>query len=83
MLNMSIDRLDQIKQILPAGMSLSELALKYILQNDVVSTVIPGMSKINHAKQNLEVSNGIKLSDELYQKLKSYRWNRDIKVFNA
>jgi len=52
-------------------------ALRFILQNEVISTVIPGMRRITHVEENLAVSDGIKLNSELYKKLKTFRWDRN------
>jgi aryl-alcohol dehydrogenase-like predicted oxidoreductase len=37
---------------------MSDMALRFILMNEIVSTVIPGMRKIRHVEANLAVSDG-------------------------
>ncbi|MEL6270958.1 MAG: aldo/keto reductase, partial [Chloroflexota bacterium] len=47
-LHESVDRADALKELVPEGMTLPEMALRFILQNDTVSTVIPGMRRPKH-----------------------------------
>lgn len=75
-LNTSVDRADQLKTLLPAGMTMAEMALRFILSNPDVSTTIPGMRKEQHVKSNLSTSDGKGLPEELLAKLKSHRWDR-------
>jgi aryl-alcohol dehydrogenase-like predicted oxidoreductase len=44
---------------------MSDMALCFILMNEIVSTVIPGMRKIRHVETNLAVSDGRGLPDSL------------------
>jgi aryl-alcohol dehydrogenase-like predicted oxidoreductase len=54
--------------------SLPELALRYVLHNAAVSTVIPGMRRVKHVESNCGVSDGRRLSDELIAKLKRFHF---------
>lgn len=72
----TLPRVEAIKQDLPPGMTLPELALRYILQHPAVTTVIPGMRKKAHVVQNTQAADGVRLPDSLYQKLKAHRWVR-------
>jgi aryl-alcohol dehydrogenase-like predicted oxidoreductase len=54
----------------------AELALRFILAEGRVSTVIPGMRSIAHASFNMSVSNGKALSPELVARLRAHRWDR-------
>lgn len=83
MLNESLDRIEKIRSIIPSSLTLSEIALKFILTNDAVSVVIPGMRRKKHVESNFKVSDLLKLDDELYLKLKQFRWDRDPKEFSA
>ena len=76
-LNSSVDHADALKPLLPAGMTMPEMALRFILSNPQVGTVIPGMRKVNHAAANLKASDGKGLSQELLQELKKHRWDRE------
>jgi aryl-alcohol dehydrogenase-like predicted oxidoreductase len=72
----SVTHAERLKKILPSGMALPELALRYILENPVVSTVIPGMRRIAHVRSNMAVSDGASLSAELMAELRGHRWDR-------
>jgi aryl-alcohol dehydrogenase-like predicted oxidoreductase len=73
----SVERADKLKKIVPKGMTLPELALRFILQHPAVSTVIPGMRKISHVRSNLTVSDGRRLPPELMAELRKHRWDRE------
>ena len=69
-------RVDKLKQILPSGMSLPELALRFVLSHPAVSTTIIGMRKLEHVTENIALSDKGPLSPELLQELKRHRWER-------
>ena len=54
------------------------LALRHILQHPDVSTVIPGMRKTNHVEENITVSDGQKLPDDVMAELRRHRWDRKV-----
>ncbi|HLZ59959.1 MAG TPA: aldo/keto reductase [Ktedonosporobacter sp.] len=56
---------------------LPEVALRYILSNSAVSTVIPGMRSVRNVERNLALSDGRTLSPDQLQKIKPHRWVRD------
>ena len=72
----SVDRADALKPLVPSGMSMPEMALRFILGNNDVHTIIPGMRKLNHVKSNLSASDGNLLNKELQNSLKKHRWDR-------
>lgn len=75
-LNSSVDHAEALRPIIPAGMTMAEVALRFILCNDDVHTIIPGMRKIRNVEANIATSDGKKLNEELRRKLKSHRWDR-------
>jgi aryl-alcohol dehydrogenase-like predicted oxidoreductase len=75
-LNNTMDRVDELKKIVPSGMSLSQLALRFILSNPIVSTTIVGMRKPTHVKENLATSDAGPLDSTLLQQLRKHRWDR-------
>ena len=75
-LDASVDRAEALKQILPCGMSLPEMALRFILDEKTVSTVIPGMRSIKHVTANLKASDYVRLSSALMKDLEKHRWDR-------
>lgn len=72
----TMDRVDKLKHILPLGMSLPEMALRFVLSHSAVSTVIIGMRKLDHVEQNIGLSDKGPLSPELLRELKKHRWER-------
>src|SRR5690349_2736900 len=72
----TVDRAEKLKKILPTGMTLAEMAVRFVLSNPVVSTQIIGMRKLEHVRQNISFSDTGKLSSDLLQLLKEHRWDR-------
>jgi aryl-alcohol dehydrogenase-like predicted oxidoreductase len=75
-LKASVERAERLRGDLPPGMSMPEVALRFILQNDAVSTIIPGMRKTKHVDANCAVSDGRPLSAEVIERLRGHRWDR-------
>ncbi|SVC82178.1 uncharacterized protein METZ01_LOCUS335032, partial [marine metagenome] len=63
---------DQLIPMVPDGMSMAAMALRWTLDFDAVSTIIPGASRVEQARANAAVSDLPPLSDELHDKLKSF-----------
>jgi aryl-alcohol dehydrogenase-like predicted oxidoreductase len=76
-LSASVDRAEALRPLVPAGMTMPELALRWILENPTVSTIIPGMRKTRHVEANLGVSDGQRLDPALVARLKPHRWDRE------
>jgi aryl-alcohol dehydrogenase-like predicted oxidoreductase len=76
----TLERVEQLRPVVPAGMSMPELALRHILAHPAVSTVIPGMRKRRHVEQNLAASDGRPLPPALRAELKGHRWDRWIDI---
>jgi aryl-alcohol dehydrogenase-like predicted oxidoreductase len=72
----TIERVDRLRPVVPANMSMPEMALRHILEHPAVSTVIPGMRKLRHVEANLAASDGTRLPAPLLGALKSHRWDR-------
>ncbi|MBT9329873.1 aldo/keto reductase [Paracidobacterium acidisoli] len=75
-LNTTLDRVDRLAADLPSGMTLPEAAIRYILSHPAVSTLIAGMRKEQHVRQNLALSDAGGLDAALLSKLKAHRWER-------
>jgi len=56
---------------------LAEVALRYILSNPAVSTVIPGMRSVPNVERNIAAGDGNGLPAETVEKLKRHRWERN------
>lgn len=59
------------------ALTLAELALRFCLAHDAVSTVIPGMRRISTVEANTAVSDGRRLSPGLRASLKEHAWTRN------
>jgi aryl-alcohol dehydrogenase-like predicted oxidoreductase len=75
-LGKTLERVDELKKVLPPGMSLSDMSLRFVLSNPLVSTTIIGMRKPEHVRQNIATSDAGGLDPDLLDKLKSHRWDR-------
>jgi len=74
----TLRRVDALKTLLPTGMTLPELALRFILSNPDVSTTIPGMRKLKNVEANLTASDLGPLSTDLLALLRAHRWEREL-----
>lgn len=72
----TLQRVDKLKALVPAGMDLPEMALRFILSEPTVSTVIPGMRKTRNVERNLAASDGRGLAPALKDALRAHRWVR-------
>ena len=57
--------------------SLPELALRFVLSKSEVSTVIPGMRRVEHARANAAVSDGRPLTPALLDRLRAHAWAKN------
>ncbi|GAC1640965.1 MAG: aldo/keto reductase [Herpetosiphon sp.] len=73
----SVAHADALKPLVPTGMSLPELALRFILNHPTVSTVIPGMRKLRNVEANIATSDGKALDPHLLNELRTHRWDRE------
>ena len=73
----SVERADALKPLVPKGSSMPDMALRFILANPDVSTIIPGMRKPTHVKANLGASDAPPLPKELLTELRKHRWDRE------
>lgn len=75
-LKSSVEHGDALRPLLSEKMTMPEMALRFILNENRVSTIIPGMRKLNHVEANIATSNAGPLPDELHAKLRLHRWDR-------
>ena len=76
----TLPRVDALKELVPEGSTLSDLALRFILHHPVVSTTIPGMRKPKHVEANVAASDAAALPASLLETLRGHRWDRDWRV---
>lgn len=74
----TVERAEAVKALLPAGMSLAELAMRFSISHPAISTSIPGMRKPEHVRQNIAASDGVALAEELVEALRHHRWDRKV-----
>jgi aryl-alcohol dehydrogenase-like predicted oxidoreductase len=75
-LRASVERAEALRPLIPSGMTMPEMALRFILANSDVSTIIPGMRKLKNAEMNIAASDAGALAPDLIQKLRAHRWDR-------
>jgi aryl-alcohol dehydrogenase-like predicted oxidoreductase len=75
-LKATVQRAEALKPLIPAGSTLPEMALRFILNNPDVSTIIPGMRKRKHVDANLSASEKGPLPTGMHTPLRAHRWDR-------
>jgi aryl-alcohol dehydrogenase-like predicted oxidoreductase len=75
-LKASVERADALKPLLRDGMTMPEMALRFILNNPDVHTIIPGMRKRKNVESNLAASDKGPLPAALHSQLRPHRWVR-------
>jgi aryl-alcohol dehydrogenase-like predicted oxidoreductase len=79
-LEQTLERVAALRPHVPRAMTLPELALRFILQNRDVGTVIPGMRKVKNVEANLAASDGQSLPADVIAELRKHRWDRWIDI---
>jgi len=81
----SVERAEALKELLGewnrshAGegeITMTDMALRFILSNSDISTIIPGMRKRSHVESNVAASDAGPLPRDLLEELKKHRWVR-------
>ena len=72
----SVERADALKPLVPEDSTMAEMALRFILNNPTISTIIPGMRKLKNVAANIAASDKGPLPEELHTKLRTHRWER-------
>ena len=75
-LKATVERVEKLKSMRRGGISLAEMALRFILNNKDVSTIIPGMRKIANVEANTGASDRGPLPAPLHAELRKHRWDR-------
>ena len=68
---------EALRPDVPPGMSMPEMALRFILSNPDITSVIPGMRAERHVRSNLAASDAGPLPPELIGRLRAHRWDRE------
>ena len=72
----SVERADRLKPLVPTGLSMADMALRFVLSNPDVATVIPGMRQAKNVRANAANSDAGPLAADLRARLKDHRWER-------
>jgi aryl-alcohol dehydrogenase-like predicted oxidoreductase len=75
-LKSSLEHAERLKALIPEGLCMAEMALRFILNNPDVSTIIPGMRSLQHVESNIACSQAGALPGDLHTRLRSHRWER-------
>jgi len=72
-----VEHADALKPLVPAGSTMPDMALRFILASPDVDVIIPGMRKPSHVRSNIAASDAAPLPKELLAELKKHRWDRE------
>jgi aryl-alcohol dehydrogenase-like predicted oxidoreductase len=72
----SVERAERLQPSVPSGMTMAEMALRWILANQAVGAVIPGMRREKHVRTNIAASDGRPLPPRVMEELRKQRWDR-------
>jgi aryl-alcohol dehydrogenase-like predicted oxidoreductase len=75
-LKTSVEHADALRPLLADGMTMADMALRFILQNKDVATIIPGMRKTKNVEANVASSAKPPLAPTLLAELRKHRWDR-------
>jgi aryl-alcohol dehydrogenase-like predicted oxidoreductase len=72
----TLPRVAALRPLVPEGQTLAQLALRFVLSNADVTTVIPGTRKPEHLAANLAAAEAGPLPADLRTTLRDHRWDR-------
>jgi aryl-alcohol dehydrogenase-like predicted oxidoreductase len=67
-----VELADELTALKPEGMTLAQMALRWILDYDAVSVVIPGASRSSQVVDNVAISELPPLSAELHKRIEVF-----------
>ena len=70
--NIGLDLVEELKLMVPEGMSLAQMALRWILDFEAVTVVIPGSKSPHQIPENVSASNLPNLSNLLHEKISAF-----------
>lgn len=72
----TMDRIERLEKIIPSGLTLPEMALRFVISNPDVTTVIPGMRRVQSVRGNVAAEKAGALDPALLKTLRTHRWDR-------
>ena len=79
----TMDRVDALLPLVPKDSSLPEMAMRFVLANQDVATVIPGMRRVATVRANARASARGGLDAALVSQLHHHRWERQPTSWSA
>jgi len=76
-LKSSVAHAEALRPLVPADNSMAQMALRFILNNNDVGTIIPGMRKRRNVEANVAASAMGPLPADLHKQLRAHRWDRN------
>jgi aryl-alcohol dehydrogenase-like predicted oxidoreductase len=67
---LGLDIVEQLKQLVPAGMTMTQFALKWIIMNPAITCTIPGAKNIKQAEENFSSAGKPPIPDSVMKKIK-------------
>jgi aryl-alcohol dehydrogenase-like predicted oxidoreductase len=67
-----VELADALKDTVPEGMTMAQMALRWILDFDAVTTIIPGASRVEQVSSNVSAATVPPLGDELHAQLRDF-----------
>jgi len=75
-LRATLARVERLRPLVPEDATMADMALRFILGHEAVSTVIPGMRRLDHVRGNCTASLRGPLPGALMKQLQQHRWVR-------
>jgi aryl-alcohol dehydrogenase-like predicted oxidoreductase len=75
-LRSTVARVEALRPLVPVGTTMPEMAIRYVLSNPDVATVIPGMRAARHVRANVAAGEAGPLPADLRESLRAHRWDR-------
>ena len=75
-LHATVERVERLRPLVPEGMTMAELALRFVLSCPDVTTVIPGMRRVANVEANVAAVEAGPLAPDLLEALRAHRWDR-------
>jgi aryl-alcohol dehydrogenase-like predicted oxidoreductase len=69
--NIGLQAVDELKAVCPAGMTMVQFALRWILMFDAVTCAIPGAKRPSQAEENFNAADLPPLPDEIMARVRS------------
>jgi aryl-alcohol dehydrogenase-like predicted oxidoreductase len=78
--DLSLDFVEKLRLLVPAGVTMAQFALKWILMNPAVTCAIPGAKNPQQAEENTKAADLSSLSDSTTKTIKEL-YNQNIRSF--